>query len=173
MTLAPCAAAHSMPAMTQESSPQPSSPSTLPMIRLAPGATPFSSAAGRGAAAADGRGGVGAVAVAVVGGLAGHEADRLADPAGQVGVVGVDAGVEHRDLDARAVEAGRPGLRRADLRGALGQVGVHLAVEPDLRRRRRPARGRRRRLRAGTRARGQRRPRRAGVMLVDAAPPCR
>ena len=57
----------------------------------------------------------------------------LADLAGEVGVVGVDAGVEHRDADAGAVVAGGPGLRRADLRHALVEVRVDPAVEPQLR----------------------------------------
>ena len=42
-------------------------------------------------------------------------------------------GVEHRDGHARAVEAGRPGLRRADLRDAVGEVGLDLPVQPELR----------------------------------------
>ena len=42
ITRAPLWAAHSMPAMIHESWPYPSSPSTLPTISEAPGATPFS-----------------------------------------------------------------------------------------------------------------------------------
>ncbi len=44
LTMSACwsTAAHSMPASTQESWPEPSSESTLPMCRSAPGATPFS-----------------------------------------------------------------------------------------------------------------------------------
>jgi hypothetical protein len=98
---------------------------------------------------------VGAVAVAVAGGLARDEADGLADPALEVGVVEVGAGVQHRDLDPGAVDPGRPRGRRADLRGALGEVGMLTAIQPDLGR-------------AGRRGlRDQRRPRLPGAVLGD------
>ena len=94
----------------------------------------------RGGAGADDRAGdVGAVPVDVGDRLAGDEAGGVVDLVRQVRVVDVDAGVEHRDGDARAVEAGRPRLGRADLRHALLQGRRHLAVEPELRRR--PRRG--------------------------------
>ena len=89
-------------------------------------------AAGGGAGADDRGGDVGAVPVDVGDGLARHEAGRAVDLGSQVGVVDVDAGVEHRDLHALAVVAGRPGLRRADQRHALLEVGLHPAVEPQL-----------------------------------------
>jgi hypothetical protein len=89
-------------------------------------------AAGLGAGAGDDRGDVGAVAEVVGGGVGVGEVGRghhLA--AGQVRVGGVDAGVEHRHLDALAGQPGRPGGRGAD----LGQVGVEVggpeaAVQP-------------------------------------------
>ena len=65
-------------------------------------------AVGGGAGAGDGRGDVGAVAVDVGDRLAGHEAAGLGHLVGEVGVGLVDAGVEHGDGDAGAVEALRP-----------------------------------------------------------------
>jgi hypothetical protein len=44
----------------------------------------------------------------------------------------VDSGVQHGHVDARPGEAGRPGLRRADLRHAVGEGGLDLLVEVDL-----------------------------------------
>ena len=87
----------------------------------------------RGARAGDGRGDVGAVAVAVTDVLAWDERLRLGDVAGEVGVGRVDTGVEHGDGRARSVEPGRPRLRSADLRNAVGEVGLDLAVQPELR----------------------------------------
>ena len=90
-------------------------------------------AAGGRAGAGDRRGDVGAVAVVVLGVLTRHEAGRAVDLAGQVGVSGVDAGVEHGDRGAAAVVPGGPRLRCVHLCDALGQVRLHLAVEVDLR----------------------------------------
>jgi hypothetical protein len=43
----------------------------------------------------------------------------------------VNAGVDHRDRDAVAGVAGRPRVRRADLRNTVVEQGLSLAVEPD------------------------------------------
>jgi hypothetical protein len=64
----------------------------------------LAAAAGGRAAARDRGGHVGAVAEAVDGVLAGAEVAGPGDPAGQIGVAGVDAGVEHGDPDPAAVE---------------------------------------------------------------------
>jgi hypothetical protein len=47
---------------------------------------------------------------------------------------GVDAGVEYGHLRPGAVEASLPRCRSADLRRAVIEAGVHLRVQPDLRR---------------------------------------
>ena len=57
----------------------------------------------------------------------------VAHLADEVRVGGVDPGVEHGDGGAGSVVARVPGLRSTDLRDALGQVGLHLGVEVDLR----------------------------------------
>ena len=125
--------AHSIPSITHESDPEPLSSSTLPTTSSAPGATPLWSAVRRRARPGDGRGDVRAVTVAVTGVLTGDERLRLRDPAGQIGMPCIDAGVEHRDRRPRPVETGRPGLRGTDLRDAVGEVDLDLVVEPQLR----------------------------------------
>ena len=50
----------------------------------------------------------------------------------EVGVGLVDTGVQHGALDARPVEPGLPRRRRTDLGLAPVQVGLALAVQPDL-----------------------------------------
>src|SRR5262249_4909786 len=88
----------------------------------------------RRAGAADDAGDVGAVADVVAGvGAGAGEVDRLGDLAGEVGVIERDAGVEHGDGDAVPGETERPCGRRADLRHALVEQEVLLAVEPDRR----------------------------------------
>ena len=44
----------------------------------------------------------------------------------------VDAGVQYRDVDTLAGVAAAPDLRGADLRRTVGEVGLELAVQPDL-----------------------------------------
>jgi hypothetical protein len=94
----------------------------------------------RRAGAGDDRGDVGAVAEPVghVGRVAAarragrDEVLRRDDLAGQIGVVGVDAGVDDADVHARALVAGGPGGRRADLGVAVGVQRGGPAVQPDL-----------------------------------------
>lgn len=115
--------------------------------------------AARGSATAgDDRGDVGAVANCVtgIGGLG--EVVRLGDPARQVGVVGVDAGVQHRDAYPLTGEACLVRGRRADLRHAVVQRDVSAAVEPD-------SVGTPRRADPGVRA-GERCPDRRDLLLV-------
>lgn len=91
----------------------------------------LASPVGRRPAAGDGGGHVGAVAVPVAGAAAAGEVLRLGDPTGQVGMGGVDTGVEHRHLHAGTVPAGRPGGRGADLRHAVLQRRADPPVQPD------------------------------------------
>ena len=81
----------------------------------------------------------------------------------------VDTGVEHRDGRARSVEPGRPRLRSADLRDAVGEVGLDLAVEPELRDAAREARRERLRRRRGAVTVAQKRS--ASVGFVEIAAP--
>ncbi len=90
-------------------------------------------AVGGGAGAGDDRGDVGAVSLWVGDVFVGDEADAVLDQVGEVGVGVVDAGVEDGDGDAVAVVAGFPGFGGADLGDAVGEGGVYLAVEPELR----------------------------------------
>ena len=114
--------AHSMPSMIQESWPKPLSSSTLPTIRCgARRDAPVEPARG-GARAGHRRGDVRAVAVAVAAVLAGHEGDDVVHAIDEVGVRAIDARVQHGDRRAGAVGAQRPGLGRAHLRHAVGQV---------------------------------------------------
>ena len=92
---------------------------------------PLAQAGGGRAAARDGRGDVRPVPVAVGDGLVGGEVRGVGDQAGEVGVGGVVARVQHRDGGAGAVEAGVPGLGRVDLRDRVLQRDLDLAVEVD------------------------------------------
>ncbi|GAA3082678.1 hypothetical protein GCM10020254_28850 [Streptomyces goshikiensis] len=88
--------------------------------------------AGRAGARTGGDGGdVRAVAEVVPGVRGGGEVLFGDDLAGEVGVGGVDAGVEDGDLDACAVVSGGPRLVGADLPGALVEGGGAHGVEPD------------------------------------------
>src|SRR6478609_156418 len=71
-------------------------------------------------------------ALPVVGGAGVGEVLRGSDPALEVGVLGVDAGVEDCDLGALAVVSGGPDEVGADLLGRLVAGGLNLAVEPEL-----------------------------------------
>lgn len=82
-------------------------------------------------APADGRSDMGAVADAVEGVLTRAEVLGLGDPALEVRVRGIDAGVEYGDGDTLAVESGLPGVGCTDLGNRLGEVHRDLAVEPD------------------------------------------
>ncbi len=88
-------------------------------------------AVGGGAGAGDDRGDVGAVPLWVGGVLVGDEAHHVLDLIHEVGVGGVDAGVEDGDGGAVAVVAGLPRLGGADLGDAVGEGGLDLAVEPE------------------------------------------
>ncbi len=83
------------------------------------------------AADRDGRD-VGAVPEVVGGVAAAAEVLRGGDPAGQVGVRGVDAGVEDGDLDAGAGQPGLPGGGCADLFDVRVGARGDPAVQPDL-----------------------------------------
>ncbi len=87
---------------------------------------------GRAGAGDDGRD-MCAVAEVVVGVLARYETLPARDAVHEVGVSRVDAGVEDRHVHALSGVALRPDLRRADLLGAVGEVGVDEAVQPDVR----------------------------------------
>ena len=128
---APCSAAHCMPAMIPDSRAE---AAVVEHLAVQNGRAPGDAAvlaAGLRAGAGDDRGDVRAVAevVDVVGRLAEVLLGDL--PVGEVRVGLVDAGVEHRDLDALAGVAGLPRGGRADLRHAVVQQGLPLAVEPD------------------------------------------
>ncbi len=84
------------------------------------------------ATAGDDRRDVGSVAVAVLGGAALGEVLGGDHGVGEIGVRGVDPGVEHGDLHAGTGVAGGPGFRCADLRDTLVEGGAHLSVQPDL-----------------------------------------
>jgi hypothetical protein len=99
--------------------------------QLRAGRHPAVPAAGPRAAAGDDRGDVRAVPDLVVGRAGGAEVLRRGDPAGEVRVGGIDAAVQHRHLDAGAVQAGPPGGGRADLRDADVQADLALAVQVD------------------------------------------
>lgn len=87
---------------------------------------------GGAAGSGDRRGDVGAVAVEVGDAfLVRNEAGAGVNLSDEVRVFGVHPGVEDSDLHALGGVALRPDLLRADLCGGLGQVGFHLAVEPD------------------------------------------
>ncbi|MGX1267424.1 hypothetical protein RKD18_000618 [Streptomyces phaeoluteigriseus] len=89
-------------------------------------------AVGGGAGTGDGRGDVRSVAVAVLDVLVGHEARARGHLADQVGVAGVHAGVQDRDVHALTGVTARPHLRCADLPRGVGQVGLDLLVQPHL-----------------------------------------
>ncbi|UMG95004.1 hypothetical protein [Nocardioides sp. TF02-7] len=72
------------------------------------------------------------MARAVAGGLGVGEVLLAGHDLGEVGVLAVDAGVEHGDRDAAAVEPGLPRGGGADLRHALVEGHLDPAVEPDL-----------------------------------------
>ena len=88
-------------------------------------------AAGRRAGAGRDARHVGAVAVVVAGVRCSRRSSADVDPAGEVGVAGVDAGVQDRDLHALAGQPALPGGRRADLRHAAVERGRHPVVERD------------------------------------------
>ena len=73
-----------------------------------------------------------AVSVDVGHRLIGNEARCRVDLSGEIWVVDVDAGVEHRDRDISAVVASSPCGRCTDLRDALVKVGFDSSVEPQL-----------------------------------------
>lgn len=121
-----------MPPMMAEYEPEPAVVEHLAYQQPCPRCHALARAARGGAAAGDGGGDVGAVAVAVVrGGLVGEVA-YFAELPGQVGVGGVDAGVQDGDGRAVSVVAGLPRLGRTDLRGAAIEGGMDLRVQPQL-----------------------------------------
>ena len=136
-------AAHSMPAMIQESWPVPVVVEHLADVQVGAGGDALLLAAGGGAGAGDGGGDVRAVAVVVVDVLVRGRSSAVSAiwPARSGWSASTPVSSTATSTPCAGV-AGRPGLRGADLRGAVGQVGLDLAVEPDLARcrRRRTAR---------------------------------